>query len=666
MRRDELTLPDPPPNDRPGDRWVCAGHTACARGPNANGTCPLAEACQPMRTWHGKRRSVTVFALVILTVCIFAMSRGEIAATVFKPGELTTPHAQILSGTMDSQRCSSCHPQAATSPASWFSAEQAGHADVRQSDRCLDCHHTIIDRSNALLAHNLTKSARAELVLTSLGKSESSWHDAAPGPAVDQENIECNACHREHRGADADLLAISDAQCQTCHADRFGSFASSHPDWDRWPYGRGRQVAFNHATHANKHFPGTAPGSSGTQFQCADCHRRRDDNELTRTTTYERGCKSCHDPSLRLEASEGIELLVLPTLPDDAANQIQPWPKNAVGFYEGKIAPIASLLLRSDDSIAVALRELPNHDFSGIDGNQAAIAAGQTIAKAHRTLLQTVADKGQQAIVDRAAANGVAPATLTLFVQSLSPQLLRSAHQNWFDPASQQGLTKLSSNVHVRPAQHRLAAKPDDDLLGGDTLSDPLNDPLSDPLNDPLINNAPAKSTSPQRFDPDTMLPEGGWYRDDLRMAIRYRGGGHADPVLKSTIELISQLPAGDLVREGLLKTRAVTACVSCHPGAVSTTGGWHSDPLIGRRSEFTKFTHGSHLNVAQLADCTHCHRIHEGIANPIALTSSNVQHSAESADFDHLSRAACASCHIPQAAGDSCVTCHRYHIDLR
>ena len=40
MRRDELELPAPPPNDRPGDRWMCGRSgeaTACSQGPNVSG-----------------------------------------------------------------------------------------------------------------------------------------------------------------------------------------------------------------------------------------------------------------------------------------------------------------------------------------------------------------------------------------------------------------------------------------------------------------------------------------------------------------------------------------------------------------------------------------------------------------------------------------------------
>jgi hypothetical protein len=640
----------------------------------------------------------------MLVAIVFTATWNRFNAKVFKPGNLATPHAQILAGTLTSERCASCHPMAAISPGQWFASEDLGHANVSQTDRCLDCHHTTIDRPTAKLAHNLPRRTRAELRLASRTDKHASWHDLLPGPAVDQENVECSACHREHRGANGDLLAVSDSQCQTCHSERFGSFSTSHPDWDQWPYGRGGTISFNHASHANKHFPATARGSTVAQFQCADCHAKTRENELTRSTSYARACKSCHDDALRTEAAEGIELLALPTLPTDSAKKIKPWPASATGFHDGELAPMAELLMRSDEETLSAIRRLPQRDFSRIHERDAAeVKAAETIAMAHRQLLQDIASGGQQVIVDRGAASGAAPSTLSSFVQSLSPQLIGETNRRWFGTVADR--TSGSSSVRdlkVRPIQFQdtsfpsssilLASPPDrdepnaeddllltpidaesdllsevgDGLLEGDDLlgQDPLRDPLTHPLSDPLTLDPPPRSGSGvlERFDADTMMPAGGWYRDDLRMAIRYRGGGHEDPVLRATIDLISQLSPADPTRARLLRSRAVAACVACHTGAVMEKGEWQSRPLVGRNSELTKFSHGPHLNVAQLADCSHCHRVESNDRYQFKLASGMV----DVHDFAPLGRESCAACHTSQAAGDACVKCHRYHIDLR
>ncbi|MCG8653837.1 MAG: hypothetical protein MI861_28620, partial [Pirellulales bacterium] len=80
-------------------------------------------------------------------------------------------------------------------------------------------------------------------------------------------------------------------------------------------------------------------------------------------------------------------------------------------------------------------------------------------------------------------------------------------------------------------------------------------------------------------------------------------------------------------------------------------------EPQVGRQGLFTKFSHAPHLNVAQLADCTHCHRVR----SPQAEVAVNV---ASLVEFEPLGRNSCASCHTRRAAGDACTKCHRYHID--
>jgi hypothetical protein len=208
-----------------------------------------------------------------------------------------------------------------------------------------------------------------------------------------------------------------------------------------------------------------------------------------------------------------------------------------------------------------------------------------------------------------------------------------------------------------------------DPLLGDPLLGDPLlGDPLlGDPLlGDPLGESSPSLERKPDvpspsdgRFDPDRLMPVGGWYVDDLRASIRYRGCGHDDPVLKSVIELVSQLPPSDRTRTQLMQTRAVRACVQCHPGAVADRPTWVNRPLIGRRDQLTKFSHRSHLNVAQLADCQHCHSIASDSPDTVQL----VGHGESRPEFVPLSKQACVACHVPKAAGDACTTCHRYHV---
>tara|TARA_R110002049_G_scaffold72490_7_gene187482 strand:+ start:25014 stop:27053 length:2040 start_codon:yes stop_codon:yes gene_type:complete len=679
------------------------------------------------------------------------MCRPEAAPSVFKPGELSTPHAQILSGTHTSNRCAACHRPAATSPDSWFQENIDGHRGVTQTDRCLDCHHNVIRRDRANLAHNVpvsvlaSMSAEVRLVSSQAdhGSRSTTWHDLMPGPAVGLEDVQCSACHREHRGMNASLLDVSDSQCQTCHADRFGSFATSHPEWNDWPYDRGATVAFNHQTHANKHYPSSQHAGAPIAFDCSGCHRVDSRGELARGPSYEFACQSCHDDSLQIEASEGIDLIALPTIPTESAERLHAWPENATGFYDGQVVPLAELLLRANSDSADASRHIPNSNFAEINADDPSMTdAATSIAREHRRLVAEIASKGQQSILNRAAQAGLPRDVLAELIRALPPQLLQQTYQQWFsvngDPvlrqsASRDVILKRAlrlvdyQDIAAQPPSILLAARPqdrllvtstpddellqadddlladqdslaDDDLLSDDDLlvsddalldsdelllddsdsllSDDGDDLLStnaaqgDPLADDLLaeSHSVADVTEfPQRFDPTAMLPAGGWYRDDLKMTISYRGSGHSDPVLRSAVELLSQLPPSDPVRKRMLATRAVAACISCHPAAARETGQWRSAPLVGQRSNFTKFAHGPHLHIAQLADCSHCHVVR----TPSRRTELNITLASgqkperDDPEFEPLKLEACASCHTAKAAGDNCTKCHRYHIDF-
>ncbi len=663
MAREKLNFPDPPTVDRPGDRWVCGArltegklrqkneHGVCHAGPSRLGICPLADACCPRRTWASRRKMIGLSVLIVFIAAMIAFSGGEWNATVFKPGELTTAHAQILAGTLSSEKCAACHADASLSPASWFASGGNKHQSVSLTDRCLDCHHTTIDRSSARLAHNLPRETREKMQMALVSnrsaiapRDHSGKFSPLQRSLLDQESVECSTCHREHRGSDADLNAMTDAQCQTCHSETFGSFATSHPIWTDWPYGRGGKIAFDHSTHAMKHFPSANKTGSPVEFRCLHCHPKNERNELSRAVTYEKSCQSCHDDALKLRTDQGIELFALPTIPEANAGEISNWPPAATGFYDGKVSPIAELFLRSEKEVAVAMRGIVERDFTRIRSESAEqSAAAILIASAHRNLLNEVAEKGQAALVDRAAKTGLVSPSLTNIIRSVPPQLISDTYRLWFE-VSNKSTVKAAKPVPFRLAStnDELLVGDEDELLGND--DDLLSDDKDVLLGDGHDNES--LSSKPKRFDPTVNLKEGGWYRDDLRLAIVYRGHGHADSVVKSTIEMMSTLPHEDPVRARLLTSAAIAACIKCHPGAAEKMGSWTSPPLVGASRSFTKFSHTPHMNIAGLTDCVHCHTVSHAHAN-----------------FEPIEREACATCHTAKAAGESCTTCHRYHV---
>jgi len=665
----------------------------------------MQQACHVKRSWYGQRRRALLIATILLITLLLFMIKSRHQLAIIKPGNLSNPHAQILAATVTSQRCAACHPQASNSDNLWFNASSAGHQHLTQTDACLDCHHKTIPRKVAKLAHNLDAQQLAELRLsrqrlTSLRSNSATWQDLLPGPAVDLNNIQCATCHREHRGANADLLAISDTQCQTCHSDRFGDFATSHPDWQQWPYGRGGEISFNHATHANKHYPATRHDGKSTPFQCAQCHQRNTNNDISRAASYQVACSSCHDEVLKLETAEGLNLLALPILSPESAARVQLWPEAATGFYDGTVSPLAELLLQADPDMAKALTEIPNRDFATLE-TPAGIAAAETVAQGIRQLINEIASQGQPALIKRSQRLGLTPESVQTLLRALSPQLVEETRQIWFPQQGQANLDPADDSqpeTKTKPSgtnSNDIRSLPDDstnpndllgpdlqdaDLLGpnslsGDSLLIPQRNPNTDPLAlEPLATGSlveteqttKSPTTDAVDFDADSMLPAGGWFRDDQGLAIRYRGSDHDDPVLKAMIDIIRQLPAGEPARERLLQNRAIAACIECHPGAIQTHGSWRSRP-VSNIGQFTKFSHASHLNVAQLSNCIECHRVAGKSSAASLLQGTHAPDSHHSQmDFLPLTRESCSGCHRPGASGDNCTTCHRYHIDLR
>lgn len=717
MRRDEVPLTPPPAKQRPGDWYQCgAGSGAdacslvhCPSGPTRRGACPRAQtdperACRPVPTWRHRRRRIAVTGLLIFASAMTVLIAGDWTPTVIRPGELSTPHAQILSGANAADRCAACHNNVSTQ--TWFSVAEVGHADAigrdlmsqDMTDRCLNCHHEQIPEPTARTAHNLPLDTLD--ALTAQAKTRAGVGSAAKASrvrfrlpaAVGRDALDCALCHREHHGPDFDLSVLTDAQCQSCHANAFTSFAGSHPDFEAVPVSRPSRITFDHVSHAAEHFPKSPPagGESGVPvegraFDCRDCHRQTstDGDGITMTLPYETACAACHDETLRVQTAIGPELLTLPTLPTpvttelarDSASKSESasWPVAATGFADGRFPPLTRLLM-SLPIDAPSWRSLT--DVSRVDWDDP-VARQQVIlaAKQLRSLTIGLARDGQAGLSRRFGDAGVNPDVADRLAASLPPQLIRDAVMDWFDET-----VPLASDAASQSG-----------LSGADDLLPPDVSPGDGALIDfsgqpPAAQETDWRLSVRQRFDPAVTQHLGGWTRDDVTFSLRYRGTGHADVVLRSIIELASDLPGGHPLRVDLLADPAATSCLRCHAGAANRPAA-DEDPLARWRAPrkreitdaMTHFSHSPHLNIRELQDCRACHRVrptgsggddaNESLARVGTMLGiihdvhADAGSTTDRSEFLPLGKSTCVGCHNAATRQDHCTQCHRYHV---
>jgi hypothetical protein len=500
----------------------------------------------------------------------------------------------------------------------------------------MNCHSKTIPVSQALAGHNLPPNVLLQISRSAkLWKGEAPAEPSATAPTAQQElrppgsgrELACAACHREHHGAQADLTAIDNAACQTCHQQRYASFATDHPGFGAWPYERRTRIIFNHATHGEKHF-----AEKKQAFDCRKCHVADESGRVERLANFDVSCAGCHDEKIATSIARGVPMLALPTLDiaaiKKAGRDVGDWPAAATGDFDGRLPPMMKLLLAGDPKAAQAMIRLgPNFEFQDIDPDDTEqVAASADIAVGIQSLLAELSLRGSVAVGQRLSA-------------ALGRELSKSE------------LTALTANL----SNDTLAA------AGGWLVSSAS----------PAVLAVPTTIAPLAKID-QPYGPAGDWSRDDATFTIRYRPAVHADPVLGSWLELLARTPHLDsqpiavAMFKELTKTTAPGLCASCHSveqSAASTLAiNWRAYDRTTESRGFTKFTHGPHLVLPQLANCTSCHAVDSAANVTASYADMNPRHFVS--DFKPMTKTQCAECHTKTAAGDRCQACHNYHVE--
>lgn len=386
------------------------------------------------RSLRSKRRvftlSCTAFTIGLIMILLASPVRNEWIA----PGALSSNHAQILAGE-GANRCSACHDAANESVASWIASAFLGNdpKQVTQSDLCLNCHEQSLQPATALNPHNVLPKTLAKVS----AKYVANANDAGKiiRPPVAGHNIACNACHREHHGAGAELSALTDQQCQTCHQKTIHGFEIDHPEFSNYPLKRRSRIAFDHSTHSQQHFP-----SRQSEFNCSQCHIDDDFQNVKKLANYEQSCAACHDQQVLESGQEGLALISLPMLDTDAIEAAQldigNWPLAATGDFDGPLPPIMRVLLSADPQAARVLNSFgPEFDFADIDPeNEAHVRHAVELVWAVKRLLYDLAVNGPHEVRSRLQTVmqlEISDDELNQMISNLDQQVFQNAIRRW-------------------------------------------------------------------------------------------------------------------------------------------------------------------------------------------------------------------------------------------
>ena len=395
-----------------------------------------------------KRRIFTVvctaFTIGILLILCNSPYKNEFLA----PGPLSSNHAQLLSGE-GSARCASCHSDANGSFTNWIAntISNGTKQGLSQSELCLKCHDKSLSIDFAMNPHNVEPVVLAEKT----SQLESQGYDARMGfhPPVHDTKIACNACHREHHGTQFDLAAMTDAQCQSCHKNSFHSFATNHPEFENYPLKRRSGIAFDHASHVAKHFPG-----KNAAFDCRQCHIDDDFQNVKKLASFEQGCATCHESQMKESFQQNLVFLSLPMVDTDAIenNQLSigTWPLHATGDFDGPLPAIMRGLLRADERAANVLdRYDVSFEFGDIDpDDKDQVRDAVELVWAIKRLLHDLAVNGKRAIRSRLEAG---------FGKELSQQQMAALTPGLDEFVFQNTVTRWLPNLATELRQFDLA-----------------------------------------------------------------------------------------------------------------------------------------------------------------------------------------------------------------
>lgn len=566
----------------------------CAEGPMPDGRCSRRQPpCTPRSTMRHVRGRLTLLAVGLVLALIAGFSSdvriGGPGVNLVDPGPLFGSHA----GFAPLGNCAACHEPHGSKGSVWTAAFTD---DADMTDRCLSCH-------------------------TFAGNPRSA-HNAAFPERPDMGQISCNVCHTEHKGADADLAKLTDAQCASCHLDKFDEFPREHPAFPaKFPNFQEASIKFDHARHIGVHF-GDAKVADKAPTSCASCHDVVTAESAVVPKGFAETCAACHGTQI---AQRDMVVLRFPELESSEID------REAVLEVCGPTLDQFERLRERMDAMAAgdtAPEEEEGEEFESVSSEELTPVASYLLGVATDDM--EAYSTPMQDLVMGMAEEGAAP------------------------------LASLIDEKFGKPLSAKL-------LLG---LSPEVVKRLSCAWAANVEYEAPA--------DPEM----GGWFGDGLDLL--YRPTGHADPVMQGWIEASLEAGATGDEQAAALRDELIGpdegpgSCVKCH--AVKAVG---EDPASEQRlgiawrfqrdndRPYDRYSHRAHINLVQATSasmstvsvgCRFCHKLNTE-ADFMASFSDYDPRTFQS-NFQGIRIETCAQCHRKDEVRQDCQLCHRYHLE--
>jgi len=581
------------------DRWECSRPQSSGgkcSGPSPDGACPHRVNCVPADTSRHSRKKWVLSIFALMCACVVLLLSTPIKYHIISPGELSTKH-----GGINNNQCSDCHNDSIHQPLLVL-PHAFTPTTIDYNSKCLSCHKM---GAQASLPHSVSSQS-----LNQLANDVA----AATKAALTDTQLQCTACHREHRGSHGLLTEIDSQQCDSCHQRDSAPFDSVHPEFvDYGIKSDHKALNFNHNKHFNQHFDKEKYALLAPQ-QCADCHQNG--SQSMQVIPFARSCGSCHDRDVRSAKLQqpGIALISLPTLDLDTLVKnnihIGEWPDD---IEDGSLSALSMLSLEQQPRLADLLVRIQagNIDLSTLEHQnlQDLALVGELAWEIKKWLhqLQTQGHSNFQTLTERTLGLSADDPRSSRLVAGFPLSLVNQAQTQWFPSLT----SELNNLQHQRTAITRRVAT----------------------VNDQGYSDK---------------MPQGGWYLEEF--TLRYRPSGHNDLFVKQWLE--STLPASQPtfamteIHRQLSEKDAPGHCAKCH--ALDTNSdssiAWTSQPGDSAASSFTRFSHTPHLPLEK--KCASCH-----------LPNSTT-------DFKAIEKQQCSSCHTQSLAGSDCLLCHNYHVN--